>query len=53
MLKVKLKEKQLVKNALSHPELYTLAELRFLKLWNRERKKLKKLRKKKNKEDQI
>ena len=53
MLKVKVKEKKLVKKALKNPKLYTIAELRFLKVWNAERKKLKKLRKKKNKEDQI
>ena len=53
MLKVRVKEKKLVKRALKNPKLYTIAELRFLKVWNAERKKLKKLRKKKNKEEQI
>tara|TARA_R100001594_G_C4039913_1_gene262985 strand:- start:334 stop:480 length:147 start_codon:yes stop_codon:yes gene_type:complete len=48
-----VKEKKLVKKALKNPKLYTIAELRFLKVWNAERKKLKKLRKKKNKEEQI
>ena len=53
MLKVKVKEKKLVKKARKNPKLYTIAELRFLKVWNAERKKLKKLRKNKNKEYQI
>ena len=53
MLKVKVKEKKLVKKALKNHKLYTIAELRFLKVWNAERKKLKKLRKKKIKEEQI
>lgn len=40
-----MKKKQLVKAALSHPELFTTADLSFFKLWLRERKK-KKLQKK-------
>jgi len=53
MLKVKLKEKKLVKKALNNPKFFTTAELSFLKLWNSERKRLKKLRKKKKRQEQI
>tara|TARA_R100000781_G_scaffold49760_1_gene33027 strand:+ start:162 stop:308 length:147 start_codon:yes stop_codon:yes gene_type:complete len=48
-----LKKKKLVKNALKQPNLYTDGELIYLKLWNSERKRLKKIRKKEKKEEQI
>ena len=48
-----LKKKQLVKRAFKQPEKYTDGELIYMKLWNSERKRLKKLRKKQKKEEQI
>ena len=53
MLNQNLKKKKLVKNALKQPNLYTDGELIYLKLWNSERKRLKKIRKKEKKEEQI
>ncbi len=53
MLNQNLKKKKLVKNALKEPNLYTEGELTYLKLWNSERKRLKKIRKKEKKEEQI
>jgi len=53
MLNQNLKKKKLVKNALKQPNLYTDGELNYLKLWNSERKRLKKIRKKEKKEEQI
>ena len=44
-----LKKKQLIKRALQQPDLYTSAELTYLKLWSTEKKRLKKLRKVKKK----
>ena len=48
-----LKKKQLVKRAFKEPQKYTTGELTYMKLWNSERKRLKKLRKKQKKEEQI
>ena len=44
-----LKRKQLVKRAFKEPDLYTSGELNYMKLWNQERKRLKKIKKRKNK----
>ncbi len=46
-----LKNKQIVKRALNEPELYTAGELTYMKLWNKERKRLKRIRKEKKKEE--
>ena len=48
-----LKKKQLVKRAFKQPEKYTDGELIYMKLWNSERKRLKKLRKKQKSQEQI
>ena len=48
-----LKRKQLVKRAFKEPDLYTSGELNYMKLWNQERKRLKKIKKKKKQEEEI
>ena len=53
MLTHVLKKKQLVKKAFKEPEKYTAGELVYMKLWNSERKRLKKLRKKQKRQEQI
>ena len=40
----RLKKKQLVKKAFKEPEKYTPAELMYMKLWNKERKRRKRMR---------
>jgi hypothetical protein len=40
----RLKKKQLVKRAFKEPEKYTPAELTYMKLWNKERKRRKRMR---------
>ena len=39
-----LKKKKLVKRAFKEPEKYTFAELAYMKLWNKERKRQKRIR---------
>ena len=48
-----LKKKQLVKRAFKQPEKYTDGELIYMKLWNSERKLLKKIRKRQKREEHI
>ena len=48
-----LKKKQLVKRAFKQPEKYTDGELTYMKLWNSERKRLKKIRKRQKREEHI
>ena len=49
----RLKKKQLVKRAFKQPEKYTEGELTYMKLWNSERKRLKKIRKRQKREEHI